>query len=445
MSGTTITHFRAFTPTGSRKADSDITLKTALRNIDDLRTSMAYSSFSKKFYFSTVDFVYRIDLDGTVNEDNFKPGSGTVIHSMGNFVCLSNTLYDGGVVTIGLLPLNKDGSMDVSQFRQFTLGRPPGITTGYNIYYMTKVGHYFYAIVGYAQGLEESFGIAKYYAGNGIFDLQTEDLPAQTGGGFPYEIGLGLAVVDGELGIARDGVINSMLADASVARAQLWTTNSPTAGQLLAASNDNTTFTWVNPPSGSGSGYEGPADLDVVEFTSPIVHILTETDHLNKLISIDNSTASNNAVTVRLPAASTLSTTDLRFFCRVYATDNKSNVAIQITDGDSMDWIDPIKGHHQSVTRWIYLGHSTASAAGQYIDVYSVNGKYQAIGPARDSEGRAADITKIAYSQLTDATHYVDNGGEIDPREGDYNMALCLLYTSPSPRDRQKSRMPSSA
>ena len=28
---------------------------------------------------------------------------------------------------------------------------------------------------------------------------------------------------------------------------------------------------------------------------------------------------------------------------------------------------------------------------------------------------------------------------------GDINMDACLLYTSPSPRDRQKSRMPSSA
>ena len=28
---------------------------------------------------------------------------------------------------------------------------------------------------------------------------------------------------------------------------------------------------------------------------------------------------------------------------------------------------------------------------------------------------------------------------------GDYSNWVCLLYTSPSPRDRQKSRMPSSA
>ena len=28
---------------------------------------------------------------------------------------------------------------------------------------------------------------------------------------------------------------------------------------------------------------------------------------------------------------------------------------------------------------------------------------------------------------------------------GDGSIGICLLYTSPSPRDRQKSRMPSSA
>ena len=31
------------------------------------------------------------------------------------------------------------------------------------------------------------------------------------------------------------------------------------------------------------------------------------------------------------------------------------------------------------------------------------------------------------------------------PEAGDYEIIICLLYTSPSPRDRQKSRMPSSA
>ena len=33
----------------------------------------------------------------------------------------------------------------------------------------------------------------------------------------------------------------------------------------------------------------------------------------------------------------------------------------------------------------------------------------------------------------------------LDDAEGFVEDGLCLLYTSPSPRDRQKSRMPSSA
>ena len=43
--------------------------------------------------------------------------------------------------------------------------------------------------------------------------------------------------------------------------------------------------------------------------------------------------------------------------------------------------------------------------------------------------------------------HAIVADGNIDPSELSYlEQALsCLLYTSPSPRDRQKSRMPSSA
>ena len=35
--------------------------------------------------------------------------------------------------------------------------------------------------------------------------------------------------------------------------------------------------------------------------------------------------------------------------------------------------------------------------------------------------------------------------GNIEPVEVSAGQCTCLLYTSPSPRDRQKSRMPSSA
>ena len=55
-----------------------------------------------------------------------------------------------------------------------------------------------------------------------------------------------------------------------------------------------------------------------------------------------------------------------------------------------------------------------------------------------------------AYAETTKAItitvepFYLDEQSE--PDDGHYVWAYhCLLYTSPSPRDRQKSRMPSSA
>ena len=43
-------------------------------------------------------------------------------------------------------------------------------------------------------------------------------------------------------------------------------------------------------------------------------------------------------------------------------------------------------------------------------------------------------------------TNFVDGLlGGADLVSGNENVYICLLYTSPSPRDRQKSRMPSSA
>ena len=47
---------------------------------------------------------------------------------------------------------------------------------------------------------------------------------------------------------------------------------------------------------------------------------------------------------------------------------------------------------------------------------------------------------KIEVEQVEEPTKEVDKSFE-NERE----TKLCLLYTSPSPRDRQKSRMPSSA
>ena len=40
---------------------------------------------------------------------------------------------------------------------------------------------------------------------------------------------------------------------------------------------------------------------------------------------------------------------------------------------------------------------------------------------------------------------HIDEGRYDDTLLNGLNAVICLLYTSPSPRDRQKSRMPSSA
>ena len=53
---------------------------------------------------------------------------------------------------------------------------------------------------------------------------------------------------------------------------------------------------------------------------------------------------------------------------------------------------------------------------------------------------------KIGGEEVPNSTRELDVDGEIDLMVEDLDLWYgCLLYTSPSPRDRQKSRMPSSA
>ena len=51
------------------------------------------------------------------------------------------------------------------------------------------------------------------------------------------------------------------------------------------------------------------------------------------------------------------------------------------------------------------------------------------------------NMQKMAKKLAPDAKFY----DSLDKILSDENIDCCLLYTSPSPRDRQKSRMPSSA
>ena len=78
-------------------------------------------------------------------------------------------------------------------------------------------------------------------------------------------------------------------------------------------------------------------------------------------------------------------------------------------------------------------------------------GKYGAKGAAKVcgaikaayGEGIVKEMDEVSRNDKNNPTRS-DSVGERDPKKVGQSTA-CLLYTSPSPRDRQKSRMPSSA
>ena len=55
----------------------------------------------------------------------------------------------------------------------------------------------------------------------------------------------------------------------------------------------------------------------------------------------------------------------------------------------------------------------------------------------------ASDILRYSTRQPLGSARYVGVGGSMGAIGADFGA--CLLYTSPSPRDRTRSRMPSSA
>ena len=67
-------------------------------------------------------------------------------------------------------------------------------------------------------------------------------------------------------------------------------------------------------------------------------------------------------------------------------------------------------------------------------------------GSASNSTGTIVSVQKAEFA--IDLRSYYDNLGTYTSDKGKVGVRthkICLLYTSPSPRDRQKSRMPSSA
>ena len=67
--------------------------------------------------------------------------------------------------------------------------------------------------------------------------------------------------------------------------------------------------------------------------------------------------------------------------------------------------------------------------------------------PRRKSQNSAQTQQKQQVQQVKNKAQDKDNSSKISVSAQPFKVEddTCLLYTSPSPRDRQKSRMPSSA
>ena len=112
-------------------------------------------------------------------------------------------------------------------------------------------------------------------------------------------------------------------------------------------------------------------------------------------------------------------------FLRAMELDSNNNLIVVGANG-GIPWI--AKYSNAGVLQW---QSTTNSADVQYFDVASdSNGQYYASGHTPTSNNDS-----VAFVEKFDASG--------NPGWG--KSAICLLYTSPSPRDRQKSRMPSSA
>ena len=91
---------------------------------------------------------------------------------------------------------------------------------------------------------------------------------------------------------------------------------------------------------------------------------------------------------------------------------------------------------------------------GEIVEIVSRKGHFQAIGYYQNGSIMVRVLTfiqeeiddKFWFDKIKEAYDLRKNLGIISDQTNAYRLLHgCLLYTSPSPRDRQKSRMPSSA
>ena len=181
ISGTTITHFRAFGRT-TRSPDNDITLETPIPGVDSPDTSFVFSNYNNHFYFlNNNNDIYRIRLDGDVArvQPNIVIGgipSGLTMQSMGAYLCFYDKNNLGGPLTVTAVKLLDTGNFYRIK-RTFIIGRPANVTgDAYTHYNLTMAQNILYTFTGVVQGFTEETRLMSYNGSNGLFELQYHDL-----------------------------------------------------------------------------------------------------------------------------------------------------------------------------------------------------------------------------------------------------------------------------
>ena len=107
---------------------------------------------------------------------------------------------------------------------------------------------------------------------------------------------------------------------------------------------------------------------------------------------------------------------------------------------------DSFKGSQIAAVKYVASGGSEAAALDVVPGVAGVDGhglEDAGIAVAIDHALGATVADELGYVEVVNAAHGLVPG--VAAIEIQIPIEVCLLYTSPSPRDRQKYRMPSSA
>ena len=129
---------------------------------------------------------------------------------------------------------------------------------------------------------------------------------------------------------------------------------------------------------------------------------------------------------------------------------NQKNAAVAVTHGllQQMNW-DEVRGvlaHELAhiANRDILIG-SVASAIGMALTFLARMAMWGGLYGGRRSNNDGNPLAALALIILAPLASTIIRAAISRSREFQADASACLLYTSPSPRDRQKSRMPSSA